>query len=107
MNFVILRHGERVDLVFGPQWIETSFDRNGNYRRTNLNMPTALPHRPIKRDYNGDSPITEVGKFQAKLTGTALNEESFKFDYCYVSPSLRCIQTAHHVLQCKFLRFFM
>ncbi len=47
----------------------------------------------------GDSPLTEIGKFQAKLTGEALGNEGFKIHYCYASPALRCIQTAHQVLQ--------
>ena len=42
MKFVILRHAERVDLVFGQQWIDVSFDQYGNYRRTNLNMPLKI-----------------------------------------------------------------
>lgn len=94
-----MRHAERVDLVFGPQWIETAFDRNGNYKRNNLNMPHILPKRNSKRDFINDSPITEIGKSQAKFTGEALSDESYSFQYCYVSPSLRSIQTAHHVLE--------
>ena len=101
MKFVILRHAERVDLVFGQQWIDVSFDQYGNYRRTNLNMPLNIPPRASKRDFYGDSPIPEMGKTQAKFTGEALKTgpEQFNFQYCYVSPSLRSIQTAHHVLE--------
>lgn len=87
-----------MDLAFGPQWIEQSFDRAGKYRRTNLNMPLDLPQRPSKRDFLGDSPLTEVGQFQARLTGDALGNEGYKIHYCYVSPALRCIQTAHQIL---------
>lgn len=101
LKFVILRHAERVDLVFGQQWLDTSFDQYGNYRRTNLNMPHKVPPRGSKRDFYGDSPITEIGKIQAKFTGEALKtgQEPINFHYCYVSPSLRSIQTAHHVLE--------
>ena len=99
LKFVILRHAERVDLVFGQQWLDTSFDHYGNYRRTNLNMPQQVPPRASKRDFYGDSPITEIGKVQAKLTGEALKSETFNFQFCYVSPSLRSIQTAHHILE--------
>lgn len=98
LKFFFVRHGERVDLAFGPQWIEQSFDRAGKYRRTNLNMPLDLPTRNSKRDFLGDSPLTEVGQFQARLTGDALGSEGYKIHYCYVSPALRCIQTAHQIL---------
>lgn len=98
LRFFFARHGERVDLAFGPQWIETSYDRSGKYRRTNLNMPTDLPYRPSKRDFLGDSPLTEIGQFQARLTGEALGNEGYKLHYCYSSPALRCIQTANQIL---------
>lgn len=99
LRFFFVRHGERIDLAFGPQWIDQSFDRNGKYRRINLNMPSDLPARPSKRDFLGDSPLTEIGKFQARLTGDALGNEGYRLHYCYVSPALRCIQTAHQILQ--------
>ena len=99
VRFFIARHGERIDLTFGIQWIEKSFDQNGKYKRTNLNMPNDLPIRHSRREFIGDSPLTEVGKFQAKLTGEALGTEGYKIHFCYSSPSLRCIQTAHKILK--------
>lgn len=105
LRYFFVRHGERIDLSFGPQWIEQAFDRNGKYRRINLNMPYELPQRSSKREFLGDSPITEIGQFQARLTGEALNNEGYKIHYCYVSPALRCIQTAHQILKCK-LKYF-
>lgn len=99
LRFFIARHGERIDLTFGLQWIEKSFDQNGKYKRVNLNMPNDLPVRSTKREFIGDSPLTEIGKFQAKLTGEALGIEGYKLHYCYSSPSLRCIQTAHKILK--------
>lgn len=98
LRFFFARHGERIDLAFGPQWIEQAFDRNGKYRRVNLNMPTDLPYRPSKREFIGDSPLTEIGQFQARLTGEALGYEGYKIHYCYTSPALRCIQTATQIL---------
>ena len=98
LRFFFVRHGERVDLAFGPQWIDQAFDRSGKYRRVNLNMPQELPYRASKREFLGDSPLTEIGQFQAKLTGEALGIEGYKIHYCYVSPALRCIQTAHQIL---------
>jgi ubiquitin-associated SH3 domain-containing protein len=64
-------------------------------------MPHNMPLRSDKRDYVNDSPITEIGKFQARLTGEALAEQGFRFSYCYVSPSLRCIQTADQILKAQ------
>lgn len=112
-----IRHGERVDFAFGPTWPESAFDKTGkrllkflsqsfpmistgNYRRINLNMPMTLPRRrnPF-RDFIGDSPITEIGASQARLTGEALAANDCFAQYCYSSPSLRCIQTAHNILQ--------
>lgn len=62
-------------------------------------MPNRLPTKADKKDFINDSPITEVGKFQARLTGDALASQGYKFNYCYVSPALRCIQTAHQILK--------
>jgi ubiquitin-associated SH3 domain-containing protein len=62
-------------------------------------MPASLPRRrnPF-RDFIGDSPITEIGVSQARLTGEALAVNDSSVQYCYSSPSLRCIQTAHAIL---------
>ena len=99
LRFFIARHGERIDLAFGPSWLEQAFDKNGVYKRVNLNLPAELPSRQSKRDFIGDSPLTEIGQFQAKLTGEALGTEGWKMHVCYASPALRCIQTAHYILQ--------
>ncbi|CAF2084003.1 unnamed protein product [Rotaria magnacalcarata] len=95
-----IRHGERVDFAFGSSWPELAFDKAGNYQRLNLNMPLSLPRRrnPF-RDFIGDSPITEIGVSQARLTGEALAANDSLAQYCYSSPAFRCIQTAHYILQ--------
>ena len=63
-------------------------------------MPLSLPRRPSPfRVFIGDSPITEIGGCQARLTGAALAANDSIAQYCYASPSLRCIQTAHNILQ--------
>ncbi len=105
LRFFFARHGERIDLTFGANWLEQAFDKQGKYRRTNLNMPSMLPIRSSKRDFIGDSPLTEVGKFQARLTGEALGSESYRIHYCYASPAMRCIQTAQQILQ-GFISFY-
>ncbi len=59
LRFFFARHGERVDLTFGAQWLEQAFDRNGKYRRVNLNMPTNLPVRASKREFVGKQLLHE------------------------------------------------
>ena len=53
LRFFFARHGERIDLTFGASWLEQAFDKQGKYRRTNLNMPGNLPIRNSKRDFVG------------------------------------------------------
>lgn len=53
LRLFFARHGERIDLTFGNAWLEQSFDKQGKYRRTNLNMPGNLPIRNSKRDFVG------------------------------------------------------
>lgn len=94
------RHGERMDVVFGKHWISQCFDSKGHYIRSNLNMPSSLPSRSgCHRDYDKDCPITVFGSTQARLVGEALLESNTVIDFVYSSPSLRCVQTAQHILQ--------
>jgi len=95
-RIVILRHGERVDLVFGNQWTNYSFN-NQNYVRMDLNMPESLPPRPAE-DWEKDSPLTSMGLYQAKLVGSSLKSFGVNFSKVFVSPSYRCCSTANEVL---------
>uniref|UniRef100_A0A8C9XZ40 Ubiquitin associated and SH3 domain containing B n=1 Tax=Sander lucioperca TaxID=283035 RepID=A0A8C9XZ40_SANLU len=100
MRLFVCRHGERMDVVFGKHWITQCFDSKGRYIRSNLNMPSSLPARiGGHRDYDKDCPITVFGSTQARLVGEALLESHTTIDFVYCSPSLRCIQTAQHILQ--------
>uniref|UniRef100_A0A3Q3X1B0 Ubiquitin-associated and SH3 domain-containing protein B n=1 Tax=Mola mola TaxID=94237 RepID=A0A3Q3X1B0_MOLML len=100
MRLFVCRHGERMDVVFGKHWITQCFDSKGRYIRSNLNMPSSLPARSGgHRDYDKDCPITVFGSTQARLVGEALLESQTAIDFVYCSPSLRCVQTAQHILQ--------
>jgi hypothetical protein len=63
IRFFLARHAERIDQAIGNLWYEKAFDQNGRYQRINLNLPNRLPYRSDKKDFIGDSPITE-GKFK-------------------------------------------
>ncbi|KAH8318790.1 hypothetical protein KR074_006273 [Drosophila pseudoananassae] len=95
----IMRHGERVDFTFGT-WIPYCFDEFGNYMRKDLNMPKTLPRRKNSPEgWQNDSPLTNVGVFQASLIGQALLEADVQIDHVYCSPSYRCIQTCTSALE--------
>ena len=41
----------------------------GTYTRTNLNLPRVMVKRKNYKDFQRDSPLTEMGRHQARLTG--------------------------------------
>ena len=70
----------------------------GNYHRRNLNMPREVPRR-LPGEFSKDSPITEMGQFQAQLTGAGLKQQGLSIHHVYCSPALRCVQTADAILE--------
>lgn len=94
---VILRHGERVDFVFGSPWTNFSFSDSGDYVRMDLNMPECLPPR-APEDWEKDCPLTTLGEVQSQLVGSSLKNFGVNFTKVFVSPSYRCVQTANGVL---------
>ncbi|XP_062982655.1 ubiquitin-associated and SH3 domain-containing protein A [Elgaria multicarinata webbii] len=99
-GLLVIRHGERVDQVFGKSWLEQCFGADGKYYRADLNFPSSLPNRKESiKDYECDPPLSCCGVFQSRLIGEALLENEVMVSCLYSSPALRCIQTAQHVLE--------
>lgn len=50
-----------------------------------------------------DTPLTEIGRLQSSLIGSGLESEKLLGDgfEVFVSPSLRCIETATNILKGK------
>ncbi|XP_068618926.1 ecdysteroid-phosphate phosphatase isoform X2 [Battus philenor] len=97
--FFAMRHGERVDLTYG-QWVPFCFDKNDTYIRKDLNMPLHLPERAGgSASYAKDTPLTRVGRLQARLVGEALRLAGVPVTHVYASAALRCVETAHNFLE--------
>lgn len=94
----VIRHGERTDLVFG-KYVPYSFDDEGNYIRKDLNMPRSFPPRENLQHWHNDTPLTNVGLFQANLIGDSMKDCGEKIDIAFCSPMYRCVQTCHALLQ--------
>lgn len=95
----VMRHGERIDFAFGS-WIPFCFDEFGNYMRKDLNMPKNLPVRKnFPSGWKKDSPLTNIGCYQARLVGEGMKDKDVEFDYVFCSPSFRCVQTCTAVLE--------
>lgn len=73
-NVVVMRHGDRID-NFEPMWILTA----------------ARPWDP---------PLIDQGKIRAFCAGGKIRAKAidFSFDRVFVSPFLRCVQTAVEVV---------
>uniref|UniRef100_A0A8C8SHP5 Ubiquitin-associated and SH3 domain-containing protein A n=1 Tax=Pelusios castaneus TaxID=367368 RepID=A0A8C8SHP5_9SAUR len=99
-GLLVMRHGERVDQVFGKSWVQQCVMVDGKYHRADLNFPPSLPKRKdgIKH-FEYDPPLSCCGIFQSRLVGEALLEKQEAVSHVYCSPALRCIQTAQHVLE--------
>ncbi|KAM9031087.1 ubiquitin-associated and SH3 domain-containing protein A [Sarcophilus harrisii] len=99
-SLLVVRHGERVDQIFGKAWLQQCSTVDGKYYRPDMNFPSNLPERKKGlKNFENDPPLSSCGIFQSKLTGEALLDSGIKISYMYCSPALRCIQTAKHILE--------
>lgn len=99
LRFIIIRHGERVDVVHGRGWTQRAFDASGQYHPFDSNMPPVLPFRPSWRDYDVDTPLTAKGLSQSWNVGNVLARFNLPVTACYSSPAFRSIQTADRILE--------
>ncbi|NXO87306.1 UBS3A protein, partial [Sitta europaea] len=97
---LVMRHGERVDQVFGKSWLQQCLTADGKYYRADLNFPSSLPRQKDRmKQFECDPPLSCCGIFQSRLIGEALLDQEVTVSYVYSSPALCCVQTAQHLLQ--------
>ncbi|CAB3411652.1 unnamed protein product [Caenorhabditis bovis] len=97
----VVRHGERCDFAFSKTgtW-NNSFDSRGRYNPQDINLPRNLPKRSDGwQAFLSDTPLTEIGYLQSKLTGRAFRDQNLEIDHVFCSPALRCVQTAIGLLK--------
>lgn len=99
LRFIIIRHGERVDVVYGGGWTQRAFDRTGRYYPFDSNMPQSLPPRAKWLDYDVDTPLTAKGLAQSWNVGNVLARYNLPVTACYSSPAFRSIQTADRIIE--------
>jgi broad specificity phosphatase PhoE len=99
MRLFIIRHGERVDRYFGPNWYKIAFDQHEQYRPYHRNFPTNLPLRSNSSFWAFDTPLTSLGMSSAEKLGQRLKSKNFRPHYIYSSPAMRCILTTIQILK--------
>ncbi|XP_008575131.1 PREDICTED: ubiquitin-associated and SH3 domain-containing protein A [Galeopterus variegatus] len=99
-SVLVVRHGERVDQIFGKSWLQQCSTADGKYYRPDLNFPCSLPRRSSGiRDFENDPPLSSCGIFQSRIAGDALLDSGIRISSVFASPALRCVQTAKHILE--------
>ncbi|XP_014642355.1 PREDICTED: ubiquitin-associated and SH3 domain-containing protein A [Ceratotherium simum simum] len=99
-SVLVVRHGERVDQIFGKSWLQQCSTPDGKYYRPDLNFPCSLPRRSNGiKDFENDPPLSSCGIFQSRMTGEALLDSGIRITSVFTSPALRCVQTAKHILE--------
>uniref|UniRef100_A0A8C2RZI2 Ubiquitin associated and SH3 domain containing A n=1 Tax=Capra hircus TaxID=9925 RepID=A0A8C2RZI2_CAPHI len=98
-SVLVVRHGERVDQIFGKSWLQQCTTPDGRYYRPDLNFPRSLPKRSRGiKDFENDPPLSSCGIFQCRMAGEALLDSGIRITSVFSSPALRCVQTAKHIL---------
>lgn len=97
-RIIIMRHSERLDTALGNNvWPHDVFV-NGIYTPNVTQMPTYLPLRADPHEYSLDTPLSRHGKAHARHTGQFFASLGLVPQRVYVSPAVRCVQTADCVL---------
>uniref|UniRef100_A0A2C9LFV2 Uncharacterized protein n=1 Tax=Biomphalaria glabrata TaxID=6526 RepID=A0A2C9LFV2_BIOGL len=105
----VMRHGERCDFAFGKGWVKRCFDDRGHYTQKDLNLPKKMIQRDTVSDFLRDSPLTEIGMFQARATGTLcqvtfipepyLEIKDYQLDETVSDYYDRCHQLTQHIFK--------
>ncbi|XP_055425717.1 ubiquitin-associated and SH3 domain-containing protein A [Bubalus kerabau] len=75
-SVLVVRHGERVDQIFGKSWLQQCTTPDGRYYRPDLNFPRSLPKRSRGiKDFENDPPLSSCGIFQSRMAGSKLPSE--------------------------------
>ncbi|KAL2805462.1 ubiquitin-associated and SH3 domain-containing protein A isoform 2 [Daubentonia madagascariensis] len=99
-SVLVVRHGERVDQIFGKSWLRQCSTPDGKYHRPDLNFPCSLPRRSNGiKGFENDPPLSSCGVFQSRITGAALLDSGARITSAFTSPALRCVQTAKLILE--------
>ncbi|XP_008068373.1 ubiquitin-associated and SH3 domain-containing protein A isoform X2 [Carlito syrichta] len=99
-SVLVVRHGERVDQVFGKSWLQQCSTPDGKYYRPDLNFPCSLPRRSNGiKDFENDPPLSSCGIFQSRIAGDAFLDSGIRITSVFTSPALRCVQTAKLILE--------
>ncbi|XP_036303344.1 ubiquitin-associated and SH3 domain-containing protein A isoform X2 [Pipistrellus kuhlii] len=99
-SVLVVRHGERVDQIFGKSWLQQCSTPDGKYYRPDLNFPCSLPQRSNGiKGFENDPPLSSCGIFQSRTAGEALLDSGIRITSVFTSPALRCVQTAKHILE--------
>ncbi|XP_021534838.1 ubiquitin-associated and SH3 domain-containing protein A isoform X1 [Neomonachus schauinslandi] len=99
-SVLVVRHGERVDQIFGKSWLQQCSTPDGKYYRPDLNFPYSLPRRSNGiKDFENDPPLSSCGIFQSRMAGEALLDSGIRVSSVFASPALHCVQTARHILE--------
>ncbi|GMR58712.1 hypothetical protein PMAYCL1PPCAC_28907, partial [Pristionchus mayeri] len=100
----VMRNAERIDRVFGPDWLETEY-AFGKFQPTDQNIPSSLKHLLPHTNFLFDSPITTMGKYTSQLVARAMTQRGASPKKIVSAPALRCVQTASAIASLLNIKF--